>query len=138
MINDLSLNPLTLAGSRMIFSNPEKYLGYQLSINLSESFFNTVKRRVGLANKIIFEICSVIQDKHADCIHGLSVAFELFESTLILMLLQGPDCWFRINNKTMKMLEKIQLKFARVALTCSQGCPIPKLYSETGFVLMPH
>ena len=92
---------------------------------------------MGLANKIIFEICTVIQDKRADCIGGLSVAFELFESTLIPMLLQGSDCWFRIKNKTMKMLEKIQLKFARVALTCSQGCPVPKLYSETGLILMP-
>ena len=36
----------------------------------------------------------------------------------------------------MKMLEKLQLKFARVVLTCSLGCPVPKLYTETGLVLM--
>ena len=35
------------------------------------------------------------------------------------------------------MLEKIQLKFARVALACSKGCPVPKLYTETGLILMP-
>ena len=39
-----------------------------------------------------------------------------------------------MNRKSLKILEKLQIKFLRVTLAVGAGCPTPVLYSETGIV----
>ena len=59
MKQTLSINPLALCGRVMKEGKKEKYLGDTLSENLSESVYETVKRRVAIANKAIYDIRSV-------------------------------------------------------------------------------
>ena len=44
--------------------------------------------------------------------------------------------WVNIKSKTIKLLDKLQLKFLRVCLSVSRSTPIPMLYHQTGTLFM--
>ena len=105
-------------------------------MNLSESVSLTVKKRMSLASCAIYKIRSVVDDKRAEAVASLATAFLIWEMAVIPMMIHNSECWVNMSKKTLKELDKIQLKFLRVALAVGTGCPIPMLYAETGTMLM--
>ena len=68
LISELEVNPLKLGGNVMKLVTAEKYLGDQLSENVSESVNATIRRRVGLAAHTAFETPAIVDDARADVV----------------------------------------------------------------------
>ena len=134
--DQLELNPLMLSGSKMNCANTLKYLGDYLSSSLAESVKVTVNKRIGIACHSVFEIRSLIDDKRADAIGGMSLAFLVCEMAVIPSLLHNAETWIGVNKNTLKELEKLQLKYLCVSLAVGTGCPIPLLYPQSGTLTM--
>ena len=116
----------------------EKYLGMILASNNSESIYETVKRRVGVANHSVFEIRAVVDDARAEAVGRLSVGFTIWETAVIPALLHSSEVWTNINKKTLKLLDKVQIKYLRLVTGVGTGCPKPILYYHTGTLDMFH
>ena len=58
------------------------------------------------------------------------------ENIVIPAVLSQAETWIGIKQKTIKDLEKMQLKFLRLILGVGTGCPIPMMYAHTGTQLM--
>ena len=114
----------------------DRYLGDQLSKNLSESVYETVKKRVALANQSVYEIRAVVDDARADALGRLTVGFTIWETSIISMLLANSEVWTEIGKKTIKMLDRLQLKYLRLVTGVGTGCPIPILLYHTGTLSM--
>ena len=136
MMKKLEENPLMLRGVTMSYSNSVKYLGDWVSSTCAESVSETVKKRISIASKSIFEMRSIVDDSRANSIGGLSLSFLMWELGCIPMLLNSAGTWIGMKRKTLKELEKLQLKHLRVSLAVGTGTPIPLLYSQTGTMTM--
>ena len=109
-----------------------KYLGDHLSVNLEESVYQTVIKRVVIAKHAIFEIRSVIEDTRANIFGSVNVAFMIWETAIIPMLTFNSESWFGMNKKTLKILDDLFHTFCRAIFRVSTGCPIPSFYWESG------
>ena len=138
LLDNLSETPLILNGVNMKISDGEKYLGEILTESLSGSVHETVKKRVGMANLSVFEIKAVVDDARAEAVGRLTVGFTIWETAVIPSLLHGAEVWTEISKKTLKMLEKIQLKYLRLVTGVGTGCPKPILYYHTGTLSMSY
>ena len=136
MLEELRNNPLKICGKDMLVKDSAKYLGDQLSVNQSQSIFSTIKSWLGVASQSIYEIRSVVDDRRADAIGRLTVAFDLWEMAVIPCLLHSSETWTNITRKSIKLLNKIQASYLRLVLAVGQGCPIITMYSETATLLM--
>ena len=72
-----------------------KYLGDQISINLVESVHQTVLKRVSLAKHLIYEIRTVVEDTRANSLGALNVAFTIWNSGIIPMIIFSLVCLFQ-------------------------------------------
>ena len=136
ILKKLETNPIVIDDHEMKYSESGKYLGDKLGPNLSSSVSETVKMRVGLASCAIYEIRAVVDDRRAETLASLPTAFMIWEMAVIPMLLNNAEVWVGMNKRTLKELDKLQLKFLRLILAVGTGCPIPMLYAETGTMLM--
>ena len=128
-----------LCGSVMKQDTKTKYLGDMLSANgLADSVFETVKSRTGIAMKSIFEIRSVIDDCRSRICGGLATGLLIWESAVVPRLLYNAEVWIDVNDKTIKQLENIQLRFYRTLFAVGSGCPLPIIYWDTGGILMKY
>ena len=75
---------------------------------------------------------SVSNDVRADAIGGMSVAFIIWEMAVTTMLLHNGGTWVSMKKRTVKELEKMQLKHLGVG----EGCPKALLYALTGTMAM--
>ena len=139
MHTQLTETPLMLCGSEMKKETKTKYLGDMLSASgLAESVYETVKSRTGITMKTIFEIRSVIDDCRSRICGGLATGLLIWESAVIPRLLYNSEVWIDINDKTIKQLEDIQLRFYRTLFAVGSGCPLPIIYWDTGGILMKY
>ena len=136
MIKELEKSPLILDSQPMKYAMGGKYLGDQLSSDLKESVSETVKKRVRLASSTSYEIITVVDDKRVEAVGSLSTAFLIYETTVVPMLLTNAETFISMSSKTLKELDKAQLRFLRLVLAIGTGCPIPFLYAFTGTKLM--
>ena len=138
ILDELKVHPLKLNGKTMKTVDSEKYLGQILSANIPDSIHETVKRRVGVANHSVFEIRAVVDDARAEAVGRLSVGFTIWETAVIPALLHSAEVWVNISEKSIKLLEKVQLKYLRLVTGVGTGCPKPILYYHTGTLSMFH
>ena len=54
-------NPPTLYGEPMKESEHESYLGEEIGLSVSDSITLTIRKRIGLVKKSIFEIKSIVE-----------------------------------------------------------------------------
>ena len=111
LLNQLEITPLMLAGKNMILATNLKYLGDQLAPSLATSVEMTVNKRTRIVSHSVYEIRTVIDDKRAEAVGGLSLAFTIWEMAIIPMLLFSSETWIGMKKKTTKELEKLQLKY---------------------------
>ena len=84
----------------------------------------------------ILETKAVIEDCRANAIGGLAVGIEIWELAIIPQLLNNSETWTNLENKTLEVLENIQLMFYRNLFATPRTCPVPALLWETGGMLM--
>ena len=133
ILNELDVKPLELCGMKMKQISSVKYLGDFLSERgLSDSVHVTVSKRKGLVTRAIYDIKSVINDCRAHVTGKLKSGIDLWESSVIPMLLYNAETWQDINKTTLEQLEKLQVIFLRSLFSVGSGCPLPLLYSQTG------
>ena len=129
--SDLVKKPLILCGKSLPESKTIKYLGDYLSADLEESAHQTVMKRLVIVKQVIYEIRAVIEDSRADRIGSLELAFGIWESAVVPMLLQNSESWLNIPRKTLKMLNDMFHRFCQVIFWVSSGCPIPGYYWQS-------
>ena len=61
----------------------------------------------------------------------MTLAFDLFEGAVVPMLLYNSECFVKMNSRTLKMLERLQLKYLRLVFAVGTGCPIVMLLTQT-------
>ena len=131
----LKSNPINLCDQPMKEVHEEKYLGSILAASVNESIAATVARRIGIATRNIYEIRAIIEDSRANTVGGITVAFKLWNSWVLPMLLYCCEMWSQIPKRTLKKLEDLTNKFLKVILNVGRnGCPIPCLYWMTGMM----
>ena len=109
----LERKPLTLNGEPMKKVTAIKYLGDSLCSNLQESVHQTVVKRIGLAKHAVYEIRTIMEDCRATSIGAINIAFDIWELSVLPMLLNNSDCWMGISKKTLKILSDLFLLFFR-------------------------
>ena len=134
--SQLENNPLTLCNKSMKEVKVLKYLGENLSYNLEESVHQTVVKRVAIAKHAVFEIRSVIEDTQSEVMGSVNVAFMIWETAIIPMLLFNSECLVRMGKKTLKILDDLFHTFCRAIFRVGTGCPIPSYYWESASLKM--
>ena len=84
----------------------------------------------------MFEIRTVIEDTRSEIMGSLNIAFMIWETAIIPMLLYNSECFMGIGKKTIKVLEDLFHTFCRAILRIGTGFPIPSFYWESGSLKM--
>ena len=114
-----------------------KYLGVLLAPTVCQSVTDTVNSRVGVARKAVYEIRTIIEDSRADSVGAFQVGLNLWEMSVIPMLLFASEVFSEMPKKTMKKLEEVNSLFLANLLGVSKrGCPEVSLYLKTGSLNM--
>ena len=89
MENKLRTTPLTLNGQNMKKVKVLKYLGDSISHSSDESVHQTIVQRIGLIKHSIQELRAIVEDRRAQCLGGLNVAFTVWELSIVPTLLHN-------------------------------------------------
>ena len=127
-------NPLTLSGKRMERVEKVKHLGDFISNSLEESIHQTVLRRINVAKLAVFEIRAVIEDRRAQSIGGINLAFDIFNASVLSMVLYNSETWDYIGNKTLKVINDLFLLFFRNIFRVGIGTPIVTFFWQTATI----
>ena len=103
----LEKNP-TLYGQKVKIESQESYLGDQIGFSVADSVSLTIKKRLGLVKKSIFEIKSVVEDCRSQMVGGIQTGVLLWESCLIPFLLYNSSTWMEIRTSALEILSKLQ------------------------------
>ena len=128
----LNKTPLKLCNQNMTEVKVLKYLGEQISFNLEDSVHQTVLKRVSMAQHVLLEISTVVDDTRSEVMGSLNVAFSIWETALLPMLLFNCESWVSTGKKTIKILDDFFHIFCKTILRVSSGCPIPSFYWQSG------
>ena len=132
ILDQLKSNPVKFCNYDMKRSDCEKYLGDYLSSSLSDSVFETIKRRKGHCIKLINEIKLTIEDCRGQSLGGLLTGMRIWNMAVVPFLFYNSECWVEMPNKALKILDSIQNSFFRALFAICVGCPIPAFYWDTG------
>ena len=137
MEKELEAKPLLLFGKNMTKERCIKYLGDILNEEgLAASVESTIAARKGIISRSIYDIRSIVDDCRSNVTGGLKSGLEMWELSVIPVLLNNAETWQDIRRKSLDDLEKLQITFLRCLLGVGTSCPIPLLLSETGSLLM--
>ena len=114
-----------------------KYLGLHLAATVEKSIETTVNQRIGLATRAVFEIRTVIENTRAECIGAIETGMNLFESSVLPMILFGSESWGLVDQKVLQKLDSLNVLFLASILGVSRrGTPAVSLYLETASLKM--
>ena len=88
----------------------ERYLGCQLAPTVGESITATVKRRLAIASRTIYETRTVMEDSRAEVLGSIAISFKIWNSSVIPMVLYGSETWGEVPKKTIKALDNLSLQ----------------------------
>ena len=71
-------------------------------------------------------------------IGSINIAFDIWELSVLPMLLHNSECWMRISKKTLKILSDLFLLFFRTIFRIGSGCPIVNFYWQSGSLKVEH
>ena len=117
---DISENPLILNNTVIKEKEQYKYLGDVIHMDgISASAHATVKEREGRITSAIIELKSIIDDCKLQIIGGALAGVEIWELAIIPSILTNAETWVNIDDKTIEILEDIQILMFR----CLLGIP---------------
>ena len=131
---EVERNPLTINGKRMKEVEVIKFLGDYITNSPEESVNHTVKKRIGIAKQAVYEIRTIIEDRRANAIGGINLAFNIFNASVVSMVIHNCESWDMVPKKTLKMLNDLFLLFFRVIFRIGTGTPIVNFFWETGMM----
>ena len=135
--SQINMNPLTLCQSKMKQVMKNKYLGCMLAASVSQSVSETVGSRIGIAKRAIYEIRTIIEDSRANYLGAIEVGLNLWDVSVIPMLLFSSEVWTDIPTKVMKQLDDLGTLFLRNLFGVNKrGCPTVSLYLQTSTFTM--
>ena len=91
-----------------------------------------------MAKQAIYEIRTVVEDKRARGIGAINLAFDLWNSSVLPMLLYNGETWTDILPKTCKTLNDLSLNFLRSIFRIGTGCPKVILFWDSGSLKIHH
>ena len=112
-------------------------MGDQLGGSVSDSISLTLKKRIGLAKKSIYEIKYIVEDCRSEVVGGLETGLLLWEVCVIPMLLYNSGTWLLMKKSDMDLLEKLQNQFYNQLLSI-QKCPALAMTWDLGGLTMSH
>ena len=74
---NIEKKPLLLCNVPMKQVQEERYLGCQIGVTVGDSVASTVKRRLALASRTIYEARTVMEDSRAMVVGGISIASKI-------------------------------------------------------------
>ena len=117
----------------------QKWLGSQLHEGgPAASHLATVEERRGRTTGAIFELKSCLEDIRLNSVGGISAGLQIYEMSIIPMLLNNGGTWTGVGEDTVNELEKLQTLFLSVLLAVPLSVPRPALGWETKSVGMIH
>ena len=90
-----------------------KIVGDLIIHDVEDSVFLTLSKGKGVAKQSIHNIRIVVEDKRADSLGGINVAYRIWESAMVLY---NSKSWIKINEKTMKLILQLFNDFHRMIL----------------------
>ena len=91
---DLEVKPLLLGGKEMVKERCIKYLGDILNNEgLAASVESTIAARKGFISRAIYDIRSIVDDCRSNITGGLKSGLELWELSVIPVLLNNSETW---------------------------------------------
>ena len=109
-----------------------KFLGDYICNSIEDSVHQTVSKRIGIAKQAVYEIRAIIEDRRAGCIGGINLAFDIFNASVVTMVLHNCETWGKVPKKSLKMLNDLFLLFFRSVFRIGVGTPIVNFYCSTG------
>ena len=76
-----------------------KYLGDYLTYSLENSVHETVVKRAAVAKRAIYEIRTVIEDTRAEMFGAVNLAFDIWETSVLSMVLFNSESWTSMSKK---------------------------------------
>ena len=117
----------SINGMQLDVVSEYKYLGILFSRSGS---FSAAKQYI--ANQATRAMFSLLK-KARDFLLPLDLQIEIFQKTVIPILLYGCDVW---GFGDLKVLEQVQLKFLKQILNMKKSTPNCIVYGETGVMLL--
>ena len=117
VLKNIKKDPMIMGGQEIHHSSVEKYLGDLIhEKGCEQSIKETVKKRIqGLISKAD-EIIQIAESPIMGGLGNSTIAFRLFEATIIPALLHNAESWIGITDKIIKDLQDFQDKFVRKVL----------------------
>ena len=131
-----SQNPPLLYGQPLAVNHKGTYLGDELSKSVSESISLTIKKRIGLTKRAIFEIKRIVEDVRSKAVGGILSGVLLWTSSVLPYLLGNCSTWFCMKKSDLDQLSKLQNLFLNVLLGV-QHCPVPLMMWDLKLLLIP-
>ena len=128
-------NP-TLYGENVNIVTQATYLGDKLGLSVSESISLTLKKRIGLVKRSIFEIKAVVEDCRSKIIGGIKTGILLWEACVIPFLLYNSSTWLQMKKSDIEILCKLQRLFLS-SLLGIKNCPAVAMLWDLGILDMP-
>ena len=108
---EIAKKPLRLGVEAMKEVTEMKFLGDYLSSSLGDSVHKTIIKRMGIAKQSAYEIRTIVEDRRADRIGSMNLAFEIWNASVCSMLFYNAETWTNINKKSIKILNSVFLHF---------------------------
>ena len=122
--DDIKKEPLTINNTEIKEKEKYKYLGDIIHKDgLSASADATVKAREGRTTSVIIEIKSILDDCRLQIIGGALAGVDIWELAVIPSILTNAETWVHISDKTVTILEDIQIFMFRCLLGIPKTTP---------------
>ena len=139
MEEDISNHPITCGEFVTKRKTKDKWLGDIFhEMGLAVSVRETIIERTPRTKAAMFEIKGIIEDFRSQSIGGTVGAFDLWELSVIPMLLNNAGTWIELSEESIEMLENLQNLFVRLLMHLPLSTPKPVLTFDTGLLSMRH
>ena len=135
MEEEFRSKPLTLYNQPIKVVEQESYLGDELGSSVADSIGLTIKKRLGIAKKAIFEIKQVVEDCRSEVVGGIRTGLMLWEACVLPYVLYNSSTWLKIRQKDIDSLNQLQNLFLNHLLKV-QHCPSLMMLWDLGLIPM--
>ena len=136
IMKQLKQKPVIFCNKPMHVKEFDRYLGEYIGSSLSESVFETVKRRQGLIYRLISEIKVTIEDCRSNSLGGILVGLDIWKIACEPYLFNNCQCWVSIPKKAINLLSHLQNSMFRALFQQPKSCPIPSFLWDTKTLLV--
>ena len=128
--------PITFCKKPMKVKEFDQYLGDFIGSSLSESVFETIKRRKGLVYRLISEIKVTVEDCRSNSVGGILAGLEIWRMACEPYLYNNCQVWVNAPKKAMDLLSHLQNSMFRALFHQPKSCPIPSFLWDTKTLLV--